>query len=117
MRLERQPSLQLRESLNVCWEGWRESAREIGRGDERVEGSQVDRGSRSWQGYERYSQGRGEKRTKAGGSVYMKLREVREKKDEWKDGKKRGNPILTHPLLKGGENKMCEIQRCGNCLL
>lgn len=25
MRLERQPSLQLRESLNVCWEGWRET--------------------------------------------------------------------------------------------
>ncbi|GLD45668.1 TELO2-interacting protein 1 homolog isoform X1 [Lates japonicus] len=65
MRLERQPSLQLRESLNVCWEGWRESAREIGRGDERVERSQVDRGSRSWQGYERYSQGTGEKRIKA----------------------------------------------------
>lgn len=47
MRLERQPSLQLRESLNVCWERWRERerVREIERGDE-IEGrSQVGGGS------------------------------------------------------------------------
>lgn len=41
MRLERQPSLQLRESLNVCWERRREKGEgkceRIGRGDERVE--------------------------------------------------------------------------------
>lgn len=53
MRLERQPSAQLRESLNVCWEGWRareSERREMARGDERVDGSQVAGGSRCWRG-------------------------------------------------------------------
>lgn len=37
MKLERQPGLELGDSLNVCWE-CEDGEREIGRGDERVEG-------------------------------------------------------------------------------
>lgn len=46
MRFERQPNLQLRELLNVCWEGQkREGKRWSGKGDKRVERSQVEGGS------------------------------------------------------------------------
>lgn len=47
MRLERQPSSQLRESLNVCWERWREREGEKegardGKEEIKVKRSQVD---------------------------------------------------------------------------
>lgn len=51
MRLERQPSLQLRELLNVCWEHKDgERVQEIGREDERVERGQYGREVKSMEG-------------------------------------------------------------------
>lgn len=116
MRLERQPSLQLRESLNVCWEGWREreSARDRKRrwkSGKKSSGWREQELPRLWKVQLKKGRTENEDRWvsvhKAAGSE--------EKRIKGRIEEKRCSPFLIHSLK--GEAWMCEIQSFGNSLL
>lgn len=113
MRLERQPSLQLRESLNVCWERRREKGEgkceRIGRGDERVE-----KKSSGWR-----EQVLTRERGDDGRWVYVHKNGRKSRTYEKKDGGRRRSSFFPRTSVpqKGGRDEVSEFQRCGNSLL
>lgn len=79
----------------------RDGGRVTGRGDERVDRSQTDGGSGSWQGCDRCSLRMAEKRTEAGLSEHIKLHETRREArgkntEQWK----KKAEMCKHPAVK-----------------